>query len=138
MSSFEVFDKSLIYSKNNRGPRMDPWGTPQVIERESELWPFIHTNCSLLDRYEWNQSYRLYLSPRNDSVLISVYINKNATAKLIVVNWVTDWFSNLYQCMICRALLPKAKLIWIKNVTRFKIAIKALKHSLFKNFTKNR
>ena len=31
---------------------MDPRGTPQVIGRESELWPFIHTNCSLLERYE--------------------------------------------------------------------------------------
>ena len=51
LSSFEVFGKSLIHSNNNRGPRMDPWGTPQEIERESELWP-----CSLLDRYEWNQS----------------------------------------------------------------------------------
>ena len=56
LSSFEVFGKSLIYNKNRRGPRMDPWGTPQVIERESELWPFILTNCSLLDKYEWKQS----------------------------------------------------------------------------------
>ena len=30
---------------------MDPWSTPQVIERESDLWPLTHTNCSLLDRY---------------------------------------------------------------------------------------
>ena len=27
--------------------------------------------------------------------------------------------------------MPKPKLMWIKNVTRFKIAIKGLKHSLF-------
>ena len=31
--------------------------------------------------------------------------------------------------MICQALLPTAKLKWIKNVMRFKITIKAIKHS---------
>ena len=65
-------------------------------------------------------------------------INKNTTAKLIVVSWVTDWFGNLYRCMFIWALLPKAKLKWIKNVMIFKITIKCLKHSLFENVTKNR
>ena len=36
LSSFDVFGKSLIHRKNNRGPRMGPWGTPQVIKRESD------------------------------------------------------------------------------------------------------
>ena len=50
VSNFEALGKSLIYNKNNKGPRTDPWGTPQVTDRESESWPLTHTNCSLLDR----------------------------------------------------------------------------------------
>ena len=33
LRNFKVLGKSLIYSKNNRGPRKDPWGTLPVIER---------------------------------------------------------------------------------------------------------
>ena len=76
LSSFEVFGKSLkIYSKNNRGLRMGPWGTPQVIEKESDLWPFIQYIQIVLywtDMIE--TSHRLYLSLRNDSVLIKEWI----------------------------------------------------------------
>lgn len=46
-SNFEAIGKSLIYNKDSKGPRTDPWGTPEVTDRESELWPLTHTNSSL-------------------------------------------------------------------------------------------
>ena len=29
-STFEVWCKSFTYNRNNKGPKMDPWGTPHV------------------------------------------------------------------------------------------------------------
>ena len=49
----EAFGKSLIYNKNNRGPKTDPWGTPQVIGNEEEEWPLTVTYCFLSNRIEW-------------------------------------------------------------------------------------
>ena len=34
--SCNVKGKSLMKSKNYRGPKMDPWGTPQFIANESD------------------------------------------------------------------------------------------------------
>ena len=31
--------RSLIYIKNRSGPKIDPWGTPIVTGRDSELKP---------------------------------------------------------------------------------------------------
>ena len=39
--------KSFIYTKNNRGPKTDPWRTPAVMFAE-EVWPLSTTLCSLL------------------------------------------------------------------------------------------
>ena len=124
LNNFEVLGRSLIYSKNNRGPRTDPWGTPHVFERESDLWPLIHTNKVLYWTDTIETSRRLYLLLHNNSIKIPQPI--------------TDWFGNLYQCMISWVLLPKAKSKWVKNVMIFKKTTKALKHGLSKNFTKNR
>ena len=41
-------DKSLIYTKNNRGPKTDPWGTPASTGDHEDDSPF---NKSL--RYIW-------------------------------------------------------------------------------------
>ena len=30
-SLLDDFGRSFIYNKNSRGPRVEPWGTPQVI-----------------------------------------------------------------------------------------------------------
>ena len=37
--------KSLIYIKNNNGPRMEPWGTPALILVHEEDCPFNTTLC---------------------------------------------------------------------------------------------
>ncbi len=37
--------KSLIYNKNNNGPRIDPWGTPRDRVRSVLIDPSILTNC---------------------------------------------------------------------------------------------
>ena len=36
-SSFETLQISLIYRRNNWGPRIEPWGTPQEIFNKSGL-----------------------------------------------------------------------------------------------------
>ena len=39
----EILGKSFTYDKNNKGPNIDPWGTPHVMDRISvELSWFIH------------------------------------------------------------------------------------------------
>ena len=36
---------SLIYTRNNRGPRMDPCGTPEETVDQAEEWPSTRTLC---------------------------------------------------------------------------------------------
>ena len=69
-SNFEVLGRSLMYSKNNRGPRTDPWSIPQVIKRELDLEPLIHTNNVFYWTDTIETSHRLYISLHHDSVLI--------------------------------------------------------------------
>ena len=37
--------RSLMYRRNRRGPRTEPWGTPCSIFDSLELKPLIDTNC---------------------------------------------------------------------------------------------
>ena len=39
--------RSLMYIRNKRGPRMLPWGTPEITGREEEEQPEIETCCCL-------------------------------------------------------------------------------------------
>ena len=39
----ELSTMSLIYIRNNKGPNIEPWGTPQETLLESEKVSFIHT-----------------------------------------------------------------------------------------------
>ena len=43
-------DKSLIYTKNNRGPKTDPWGMPASTGNHEDDWPFNKTLGNLFDR----------------------------------------------------------------------------------------
>ena len=38
---------SFIYNRNNKGPTIDPWGTPQFIGRYSDFTLFRFTNGTL-------------------------------------------------------------------------------------------
>ena len=44
--------RSITYIKNNRGPRMDPCGTPVLIGSQLDSWPFNNTLWKLLERWE--------------------------------------------------------------------------------------
>ena len=46
----ELLGRSLTYIKNNKGPSMDPCGTPHLISKRVELYGLIETNCFLLLR----------------------------------------------------------------------------------------
>ena len=38
----------ILYIKNDRGPKTDPWGTPAVMFAQEEVWPLSTTLCFLL------------------------------------------------------------------------------------------
>ena len=42
--------KTLIYSKNDKGPKTEPSGTPHVIGSCSDITLSINTYCFLLER----------------------------------------------------------------------------------------
>jgi hypothetical protein len=53
----EQYSKSLIYKRNNNGPKTEPWGTPQETYTSSELIiPLIETYYFLFDKYDLNHS----------------------------------------------------------------------------------
>ena len=97
-----------------------------MIDREPDLWPLIHTNKVLYWTDTFQTSHRLYLLLHIDSI------------KTPQPNSLLSLELRIDSVMISWALLPRAKLMWGKNVIIFKITITALKQSLFKNFTKNR
>ena len=50
LQNFIAWLRSFIYSKNRRGPRTDPWGTPQFKAARPDSYPFIDTYWLRLDR----------------------------------------------------------------------------------------
>ena len=52
----EHFGRSLMYNKNSKGPRIEPWGTPQWIVFVTEL---VSTNWCLPFRYFLIQSFEI-------------------------------------------------------------------------------
>ena len=85
VSDSEALGESLIDNKNSRGPRTDPWGTPQVIERwlESLLtntyyWlPLASVNNTLLDLK--NSSYPTQPRSFNNCEILpgTIWVNKH-------------------------------------------------------------
>ncbi len=55
LKSGHTSGKSLIYKENNRGPRIDPCGTPTGFSRNGDLTRFITTHCLRFDKYDFNQ-----------------------------------------------------------------------------------
>ena len=47
--------RSMINIKNGSGPKMEPYGTPSIMNSSSEVVLFKHTFCFLLFKYEENQ-----------------------------------------------------------------------------------
>ena len=55
--SFEIaLGMSLTKSKNSKGPKIDPCGTPDVTGRKSDNSLSITTRCLLPDKYDLNQA----------------------------------------------------------------------------------
>ena len=52
-------DKSLIYSRKRRGPRIDPWGTRAFTSLQDECWPFKTTLCFLEFKRSFESSSNL-------------------------------------------------------------------------------
>ena len=51
--------RSLMYTRNNKGPRIEPCGTPCSITFRSESELLIDTYCFLLERYDWNHLFEI-------------------------------------------------------------------------------
>ena len=64
LQDFITWLRSFIYSKNRRGPRTDPWGTPKFIAARTYSYPFIDTSWWWLDRYDLNQSFETPQIPK--------------------------------------------------------------------------
>ena len=55
--------RSLINIRNNKGPKMEPWGTPNMTLASDEcIFPSL-TNWDLEYRYDWNRARALPLIP---------------------------------------------------------------------------
>ena len=63
------FCRSSMYSRKNRGPRTDPWGTPQFMGMGLEATFSTETYCFLSKRYELTHLLVIYLWNRNALVL---------------------------------------------------------------------
>ena len=63
-------DKSLIYTKNNRGPKIDPWGMPAStgdlkMNDHLTLWNLFDRKLSMdfSDRLDIPRDYSLWIRP---------------------------------------------------------------------------
>ena len=48
-------DMSVMYKRNNRGPSIEPCGTPQVIPLATDIVPSTSVTCTLPVKYDQNQ-----------------------------------------------------------------------------------
>ena len=48
VSGERTVGRSLIYRRNSRGPKIEPWGMPEVTGRHSDVRPSSVTLCILL------------------------------------------------------------------------------------------
>ena len=46
--------KSLMYSRKNNGPRIEPWGIPFTIILGADVCPLTQQTCVLLFKYDEN------------------------------------------------------------------------------------
>ena len=53
-----IIGRSFIYSKNNSGPSIDPWGTPDITGNHADGTPEMKTRCWRPDKYEHNHLSR--------------------------------------------------------------------------------
>ena len=56
---FEEFTMSLTYSRNKRGPRTEPWGTPHCVLKLTETKLPTAVVCLRSNKYERNQSFTI-------------------------------------------------------------------------------
>lgn len=61
------FTTSSMKMGNSNGPRMDPWGTDELMERGNEDWPESTTLMGLRCRYSWSQTCNLPVMPFEES-----------------------------------------------------------------------
>ena len=58
VSFFETFARSFMYSKNKRGPRTEPCGTPHLISKVSEVLPqtetYLHVKETLTNYFQFS------------------------------------------------------------------------------------
>ena len=58
-----------MYNKNNNGPKIEPWGTPQVIVFLDDICSLIQHCCSLFDKYDSNHFSSVLEMPKRVLIL---------------------------------------------------------------------
>ena len=61
------FERSSAYRIKSKGPKIDPWGTPEVTERQEKNKPFSDTLCLQVVKKQLNQASRAPPTPYNCS-----------------------------------------------------------------------
>ena len=105
--------RSLIYNKNSNEPKIEPWGTPQVIVFLDDSCSLILHCCSLFDKYDSNHfSSMLEISKRFFILFrrIPWFIESNAfliSRKMMPFNFPSSIFSSHSSHIWMRAVTVK-------------------------------
>ena len=65
---FKSAVRSLIYTRKNNGPNIDPWGTPAKISPQLEHWPFRTVRCFRSLRKLWMRQRSCPATPHRFSL----------------------------------------------------------------------
>ena len=88
-----IHGKFLMYNRNKRGPRIDPWGTPQVIIFLDDSWSLITHCSSLFVRDGLNQFNSIPMIPKRSFILV-IGMSWLMETKAFLISRNTTPFSN--------------------------------------------
>ena len=109
---------SLIYIRNNKGPSIDPWGTPDLTLRVSEVELLIEVNWVLFFKYFLNRYSGVPRTPYANFdisiswLTVSKAYEKYTTCKIAVVKsfskisvmfikaWLVEWELRKVNCWV--------------------------------------
>ena len=114
---------SFMKIKNNKGPRIEPWGTPQEIFRLLEILPLASVHCFLRLRYEVSYSRFPFVIPSSSHFLSSIAwltrvecftkIYKHSQCTFRVVDSKKNIISKVRHGVYCRVPFSETTLVFV-------------------------